>query len=481
MYKSRLHRITIMMGLVLGMCIIAACGQSKVSPVEKPQGGFVKIAPGAYDSQDTAVVISKQEEEKKIIFLNLKKKRKYTLNYDGITRFTDKYGSQISASQLQEGEIVDVQFLKDEKLLSSLMISPDVWTMNEVSRYELDLESGVLIYMDKEYTIDENTVIFSDGKFADLSNIGDRDKLSVKGMGRNIYSINIETGHGYLCLENEDYFIGGWIEVGQKIIHRIEENMQLVVPEGSYSVYLSHGGIEGTKEVEIVRNQETRLDVGDLKKEELIKYGKVTITVEPSGAAVYVDGNRVDVSKVIKATYGLHQIMAKADGYDTVTQYIRVNENGTKVALSLDEKTVRTDSANSTKPKKDSKTSDTVSGNSVSNNNVNGSVSDNEAERIDFVIEKNSSISENSTDSQSRSAESGGVTDHKVTVKSPENMLLYVDDVYMGVIPISFDISPGNHEFAIRKQGYITRIYTVDVNEENREISYSFSELKPSE
>ena len=347
MYKSRLHKITIIIGIILSLSAMTACSQPQGSEPVQEQGGFIKIAPGAYDSADTAIVVGKQEKQKKITLLNLKKQKKYTLNYDGITKFADKYGSQISVGQLDEGEVVDVQFLKDEKLLTSLSVSSDVWTLNDVSKFELDLKQGRIKVMNEEYTVDETTVVFSGSEPAELLDINSQDILCIKGKGSSIYSITIETGHGYLRLENEDYFIDGWIEVGQKIIQKIEEDMLLVVPEGTYSVYLSNYGIEGTKEVEIKRNQETLLDVGDLKKEDLIKYGNLIITVDPATAEVYIDGNRADIRRTIKATYGLHQIMATAEGYDTVIQYIRVNEEGANIAITLDEETERTVSGNS--------------------------------------------------------------------------------------------------------------------------------------
>ena len=457
MYKSRLHKITIIIGIILSLSAMTACSHPQVSEPVQEQGGFIKIAPGAYDSADTAIVVGKQEKQKKITFLNLKKQKKYTLNYDGITKFADKYGSQISVGQLDEGEVVDVQFLKDEKLLTSLSVSSDVWTLNDVSKFELDLKQGRIKVMNEEYTVDETTVVFSGSEPAELLDINSQDILCIKGKGSSIYSITIETGHGYLRLENEDYFIDGWIEVGQKIIQKIEEDMLLVVPEGTYSVYLSNYGIEGTKEVEIKRNQETLLDVGDLKKEDLIKYGNLIITVDPATAEVYIDGNRTDIRRTIKATYGLHQIMAKAEGYDTVIQYIRVNEEGANIAITLDEETNKN--------------------NSVSSNNVNDKNKNSATEKK----ETPESTTTNTTVSGNNAVSSGTTTGYKVTIESPNGAEVYVDGNYVGIIPVSFAKKSGNHEITIRKTGYRTRTYTIDVDEENKDISYSFSDLTPME
>jgi hypothetical protein len=246
----------------------------------------------------------------------------------------------------------------------------------------------------------------------------------------------VEKGHGYLRLTNDEYFIGGWIEVGQKLIQRIEEDMLLVVPEGSYEVFLSNDGIEGSKQVTIARDQEVELDVSDLRTEDLVKYGNLIFTLSPETASVYLDGVEVDTTRTVKTEYGLHQIMAKADGYETVIQYIKVSQESANVSITLDEEKDRT-----------------VSGNSTT-----------------------ATVSDNST-----TTSTGNSTGYKVTLESPTGAEAYVDGNYVGVIPVSFSKTSGSHVISIRKTGYVTRSYTIDVDDEEKDISFSFSDLTAEE
>ena len=476
MYKSRLHKVTFLICSVLCAFALTACAAPEVQEtVQEQQGGFIKIAPGAYDSADTALVIAKQEKQKKITFLNLEKKRNYTLNYDGTTKFMDKYGTQISVSQLQEGEMVDLQFLKDEKLLSNLTVSSDIWTLNDVSKFELDPASGRMKIMNENYTLDETTVVLSDGELVEFLDINAQDMLQIKGIDHKIYSITIQKGHGYLRLDNAEYFYGGWIEVGQKIIQKIEEDMLLVIPEGDYEVFLSHNGIAGTKEVKIKRNQETLLDVGDLKKEDLIKYGNLIVTVDPAEAEVSIDGKVVDTGRIIKASYGLHQIMAKAEGYDTVIQYIRVTEDNANVAITLDEETVHSVSENSAATSTNSNT--TTNGSTNNNSSTDGNTSDNNSGNT--VSGNNSASSSNNTTSENSTSSNTGTKGYKVSIEAPAGAEVYVDGNYIGIIPISFPKKEGTHEVIVRKSGYQTRSYTIQVDDTNEDIGYSFSELTP--
>ena len=166
----------------------------------------------------------------------------------------------------------------------------------------------------------------------------------------------------------------------------------------------------------------------------------------------------MDTSRIVKATYGLHQIMAKADGYDTVIQYIRVTGNSANVAITLDKEKDRTVSANSTE--------------AVTITNTDTST--------EKKSENSSQSSDNTVSGSSTSAGSAS-TGYKVTIESPVGAEIYVDGNYVGIVPASFTKVAGNHEVTVRKSGYLTRSYNIDVDKEEKDVSYSFSDLTPIE
>ena len=81
--------------------------------------GFILMGPDSYDSEDTALLFAINQNDDSVTFLNLELGKKYTLSMDGTTKFFDKYGESISLDQLEEGDIVDVTFLKSKKHLNS--------------------------------------------------------------------------------------------------------------------------------------------------------------------------------------------------------------------------------------------------------------------------------------------------------------------------------------------------------------------------
>ena len=190
----------------------------------------------------------------------------------------------------------------------------------------------------------------------------------------------------------------------------------------------------------------------------------------------------VDTSRIVKATYGLHQIMAKADGYDTVIQYIRVTGNSANVAITLDKEKDRTVSANSTEAVTITNT-DTSNNTSDSEKNESNSEKENTSSTDTSTEKKSENSSQSSDNTVSGSSTSAGSasTGYKVTIESPIGAEIYVDGNYVGIVPASFTKVAGNHEVTVRKSGYLTRSYTIDVDKEEKDVSYSFSDLTPIE
>lgn len=405
----------------------AAAGES--ASAERAETGFVVTGPDSYDSVDTAVCVSKDEKEGTMTFLNLELGKKYTLSTDGTTCFYDRYGEGISSDQVEAGDVVDIRFLKSKKHLTTLTLSPSAWRYENVEKYELNSVRGEVSIGSDIYKLTSDTQYFSGDRSIGSMDLNPADVLSFQGIDSQILSVKVEKGHGYLRLVNDENFIGGWIEIGQTQIRKITEDMLLSVSEGSYQVSISNKGGGGTKNVVIVRNEETALDIGDLEIPEP-QYGMVFFSLSPSSAELYIDGEKTDASVAVSLTYGIHQLIARADGYSSVTQYIRVAQESAGINVVLDAA-------------------------------EDGEDEDEDAESGDS---------------------SEAVTDYyKVYVDSPENAEVYLDGNYMGIAPCSFRKTAGAHVITLRRTGYETRSYTVEIDDEDKDISYSFAALLWSE
>lgn len=418
--------------LILVLCLCACgCGNKmqqntqNVTPAptnERVDTGFVLTTPDSYDSADTAILISTDDKESTVTLLNLNVGKKYTLNVDGTTRFYDKYGDGISFDQIKPGDIVYVTFLKSKKHLTTLAMAKNSWSYKNVDRFEMNSVRGEISIGSEIYKVTSNTQYFSGNRSIDMRDINPSDQLSFQGIDSQVLSVVVEKGHGYLRLANDENFVGGWIEIGQSMVKRITEDMLLLVPEGSYQVSISNKGGGGLKNVIINRNEETVLDIGDLTIPEP-QYGMVLFSLDPASAQLYIDGTQVDASAPVTLLYGMHQLIARAEGYQSITQYIRVAQESAGINVVLD----------ANENKEEEKSSDT-------------------------------------------SAES--VTDYyKIYVDAPEKAEVYLDGNYVGITPCSFRKVEGAHIITLRRTGYETRSYTIQIEDDKKDLSFSFAEL----
>ena len=194
---------------------------------------------------------------------------------------------------------------------------------------------------------------------------------------------------------------------------------------------LSKGALTEKRNIEIKRNKETELDLKDVCATEEEQYGNLIFAVTPKEAEVYMDGEYVDISMPYQTEYGIHQLMVRAKGYQTVIQYIKVGQENATIQVTLQEQK-----------------EDSVSSNQIKNPDT----------------------------SDSATSATGGT----LTISGPEGAELYMDGNYIGIIPKSVKKTKGVHVIVLRKSGYETRSYTINIEDEKTDQTMSFSELVKS-
>ena len=447
-------RLMINVLLAFLVCAVLLCGcaqQPDQSYENLPEDntvdtGFVIPKAGTYDSADTdAVVVSIDKEAQTCTLYNRLVGKNYTLNFDGTSKIYDKYKTATVIDQIKPGDLVDVTFLKSKKLLNSMTGSQDVWIYDDVTDFEIDPKTKHMKINGGDYRFSDDLFVFLGDKKAQLMDINSCDVLKICGTDHDIYSIVITKGHGYLRIKGQHYFEGGWIEVGNKIIKNVTRDMLIAVPVGRYRVKLSNGEYEGSREVVIESNCETELDVSDMVvlDESNTMYGNVILVTEPAGAQVYVDGKEADASAPLNLEYGIHQLIVRADGYESMTQYIKVGQENATLEITLDKKKDYDSNKDSSNPQPSPSPQVTT-----------------------YVTEAVNPLE---------------TSDYRVMIESPEGAEVYIDGSYVGIVPVDFAKREGTHVVTLRKEGCVTRSYTISLDGVLRNETFSFASLEENE
>ena len=452
---------------------------------------FIPAMPGNYDSQDTAIVVNINDKNQTMQLKTLSINKYYTLNYDGATTFNDKYGQSIALSQVCEGDIVNVFFMKERKRLDNLSESNEIFSFEECKEYTIYDGGNKVAIGNEVYSISEDIEVISDGREGDIADINSVDILTFKGFNHTVDSIIVERGHGYLRLANADYFLGGFIGVEDKLVYPIDENdMLYTVPAGTYKVSISNKGSVGTEEITINAGEEYEWDVKKWQGEE--EKGWILFIVDPEDATVYIDKEKVNVTNSIELSYGIHQLIAIKSGYKTISKYIKVGSSSAEINITMEPQASSSDNSviSDNNIISDNSVLD-ISRNDINDNKKNNDVSTNDISVNDIKAKENKNkpepgkvdLDENDSEELPKVPDSkfsdteilDGVP--KVTVNSPEEVEVYVDGKYIGISPVSFKKKAGTIVISLRKNGCQTRSYTLEIDDSDADVNYSFSEL----
>lgn len=469
--SNRIFRMVL--ALVLSAGMLVSSPHSIVRAAESVDKVSVSLI-GKYDSADTAAIRDIDTTKKIIRFRNHQTGKTYTLSYDNTSMMYDARGTVLSASLLEVGEIVDVTFLKSSKHITTLNVSSDAWVVENTRNHDLVRGDGTARILGDTYKIDARTLVIAEGDLALAEDVLSTDKITVSGIGKDIYSVVVTSGHGYVSLSSdtvEDHsLVGAWLELDNEVIHKISPNMMLSAPEGDYNLQILGNGASYQTEVNISRNQETVVDTSSVTISKP-KESLVTFEIIPEDAEVFVDGQRVLTGTPQSINYGYHSLKVLADGYITQDKYLKVGTAKAVIQIELE--------------KEDDAAADTSS----SAETVNGTTAASSASTyasypvgtIDFGASSSAASSAATVSANSSESESANtnklIKGYNIYFDKPYGAEVYFDGAYVGVVPTSVNKISGNHEIILKQDGYETKSYRINVDKEEDNKSYSFPDL----
>ena len=340
--KKLIYKVLI---VVFSMIMMAGCGQQTrpvstaqyynpaketAADTEEAEGAGAKTSIGT----DLYLIIGNDMTNEQLNLKQLVSGKQYLYVYSLSTDFQDKYGNSATTVDFEPGRVIHVGKKDGEGRLMQARIADEVWEYPDITKYSVDTERGIFKIADSKYSYDADLFVESNGEKIRLSDLNEKDKIRVVGIGTKILSVSVTTGQGTLELKNTSVFEGSFIQVGSKIFAQITHNMKLEIPEGTYTVTVANEGYGGSKEVEIARGEICTLDLDELKGEGP-KTGSITFYIDVEGATLSIDGDTVDYSAPVVLTYGVHALHAEADGYDDFDKKLFVNSAAANIDISL--------------------------------------------------------------------------------------------------------------------------------------------------
>lgn len=430
--------------MVLVMLTTAGCGKEKNKSAIVP-GSSILPAPtkavteletkNANEIDLTGVLTYVNTDELKMHFIDIDTGTEYEVTYTGGTDIQDQYKKIIAASGMQLGEIYDVTCNKSGKAVS-IYGSSDAWERSGVLGLEFDESTRKIMLANSTYVYASYAAVLSNSNRINIAQIVSQDEVTLRGVGDTVYSINVDKGHGYINFQGVDAFVGGYATIGTKQLFEVTSGMLATTQEGTYQIELQKGSLIGTKTVTVVRDEPVTVDFSEFVTA-AAKVGAVNFSVTPANAVMTIDGVETDYSEPVSLTYGTHRLVLSANNYEKYTKTITVTQPYETMVIDL---VASTTTAATTK--------------TGENTTTTAKSATNKPTAVEDFTE--------------------GYT---VNITAPEGAALYVDSVYIGLVPCSFDKTYGNKTITLSQNGYKTVSYTIAVANAAGNLTYAFPDM----
>lgn len=393
-----------------------------------------------YNMQNQAIILNMDLNKQEVTFVNVGGIDKYTLSYNGGTKIRSKNNVELTMSQMEIGQIVDIYYVGGTQRLMEMHESSTSWKNDSVVKWSVDAEKKRITIGSNSYMYDDKLLITSNGQKISIDEVSDVDELVVRGIESQIYSVVVNKGHGYIRLVDDTNMIGGIIEIGNKIMTLITDDMVLVAPEGAYTLTATKDGKGGSKDINIIRDEELIVSLSEFQKE-ATRYGSIKFSISPSDAqaTLYIDGESVDYSDIVELPYGSHTVKITSNDYNTFQKKITVASIYSTMSVNLAEEETTTESGETTKK--------------VENTTKPGN--------------QNETTLSTGT----------GTYNDKVFIVAPSGAKVYVDGVFKGNSPVSFSKVEGSHTILLMKEGYKSKVYTINLDDTKEDVILSYPEM----
>lgn len=481
-YRILAFAIIISVLFTFNGCVVKMYEEYKKENKEKFNETTLTVEETVSQTKKTASFLGMIDEvdmENKLVNVrNLETDELVSYSYTGATDVRDKYGKIMTIALVEPGYIVDCEYRTEDNCMTKISASNEGWENLRVHNWKYSAEENYLKIGNQYYDLYDYKIVSAEGSQIDIRELSEVDELIVRGRENKVYSISVLKGHGYISLRNEAYFIGGIITVGNEAGFEVTDDMLIMAGEGKHILSISKNGVGGSVEVEVKRNKEIVVDVGEFQGE-LKEYGSISFKINPEGARLYINGRQKLYDELVELAFGTYKIAVEAEGCVPYIGDLVVGSTFMRKTISLglqdvkeEETTAPTDGG---KESTDETTTTAESGTGGENETSVSETTSSAATATD-VQKESTGIEETMPEPETTVIYTGAgdVSKYKINIDTPTGAEAYFDSEYIGTVPVSIPKQSGIHTIIFKKEGYKTKAYTIEISAEAQDEYFSF-------
>lgn len=470
--KKSVMQMSILLVIVLGFLTILAGmfvdmngTKGKKQPVATTQ--VTPTATAGTTSISLGIVKKIDQESNVITITDINMRQDCIFSFSGGTKVTSRYGKVLMVKELMLGEIVKAKVEPDTNRVTDIEITSEAWEYKDVTNWTMDKEKKAFQIGSKAFNYGTIFGVFNSQGEVDSNALSNKDKLIVKGINGQVYSVIVSKGHGTFQLANYTQFIDGNIEIGYDTMTKVEEDQIFTLTEGDYRVTIKKGKLEAVKYVHITAGQVTTLDLKEYKNQSA-QQGKVRFNITPDGADLYINNVATEYSSEVTLEYGEYDVKISCAGYQTFSEKLTVGKSFETLYIDL---------VDSSKSKATATPAATDSAETAA---PTTSVTVTPIPLTTAVPSASATATESPSATASPNATSAALkqdTDHTITINGPSGVQVYVNEEYKGTIPLTMTKVIGTDiKCTLKKAGQADKTYTLTVNDDKTNVSWQFSQ-----
>ncbi|MCL2398272.1 MAG: PEGA domain-containing protein [Defluviitaleaceae bacterium] len=249
------------------------------------------------------------------------------------TGVQNRFGSPIGFGELNLGQIVEVTFDANTQEMSAISLSGRAWNQQHRGSVNINLESATITIGNQVYTYSSRTLVLNQNQPFSIALVNPNDVLTLWGYGDKVWSITVDTGHGFIRFENADRVVNGTVAIGNSIFTPLEGSDAISALEGTHRVIIDGRNIETFIADVVVRQSETIVvNLMDVT----FRTGTLQLVINDSDTSVFINGDAVElVNSLVEVEYGTHMLRLERPGFLPVQQEFEMSQPFMRLEVDL--------------------------------------------------------------------------------------------------------------------------------------------------
>lgn len=287
----------------------------------------------------TGVIVSVNQAGQTLEILDIDSLSIFSFSADNSTTMQTRTGGSMSLAQFRPGEIVDARYRELGEPLTSITLAPNAWEHRNIGDVRVNPQgntitvgNSAIIYRYHEQTI----ALFNDAPF-DIADIHPLDTATIRGIGSDIWFIELNRGTGFINIVNGENIRNGVIEISGHPTVFLNDNgttdAPIRVQVGTRQIFVQGDNIHDfNTTLDVSTNEQAILNLSAVQ----VLSGVVSFNINQPGATITLNGNAHRADEPLILDHGRYNLVVSLEGFITYERTFEFNSSSLEITVNLE-------------------------------------------------------------------------------------------------------------------------------------------------